>query len=258
MQMPMKIIKLLVIIVIIALFVNSGTVRAILMHEKGDPIIYGGVRTNLQNIKSDNPHNIFHGPLIKTLLIIDLPFSFLFDTVLLPATVLWSLYDIYFDKYNLIYYTILSDRNMLEKTLHQPFMNINYTDKYKRNALHYAVCNENIDIIKFLISIKINLNQADINNETPIFKAIDLCNADIVKLLIVNGVDINIKNNAGETPLEKAYLKRKIFLKDEEEYKRRLKEKKNIGNNSYELAGYEISKKKRISYDLIIQEIERK
>ena len=54
----------------------------------GYDVVYTGTKMNYFIVFSDShhPHGPFGGPRIKTLAIIDFPFSFIFDTVFLPIT----------------------------------------------------------------------------------------------------------------------------------------------------------------------------
>lgn len=64
--------------------VNCMTVATLTnFQERFEPVVYSGVRTSLSY--EPHAHNIFGG-LIRTLMYVDLPFSLVFDTVVLPVT----------------------------------------------------------------------------------------------------------------------------------------------------------------------------
>lgn len=86
-----------------SLFMSSCmTVVSVVTHEKGDPIVYSGLRAGMRAYRAaEHVHNPLGGPVAQAFIVGDMPLSFIFDTALLPVTVPLALYDIYFDRANL-------------------------------------------------------------------------------------------------------------------------------------------------------------
>jgi uncharacterized protein YceK len=183
-------------------FERCGTTISITIRDKGDPIIYGGTRKNIEFIKkADHPHN-YLGSVFRVIAIIDFPFSLVLDTAIIPFTAAWALYDGHFDSKNIIYYVKKNDLEKVIRSSRQPLININITDEYGRNAIHCAVLrNNSIEIIKYLLGIGVDPNNRDKHSETILVSAVTQGNPEVIKLLIDFRADLNAKNGDGWTPL---------------------------------------------------------
>lgn len=133
---------------------GCGTIVTLVMHKKGDDLLYSGGSFETGAIMAEpHPHNVLGGwPTMAAVLLVDLPFSLVLDTLLLPVTGAWAVYDRFFDSRNVLYYIGRNNLEMIRRSLRQPFLEVNYADESGRTALHCAVSAYNEEAVRMLIA----------------------------------------------------------------------------------------------------------
>ena len=143
--------------------------------------------------------------------VIDAPFSFVMDTMLLPVSipfavammVLWenSKWEYASPAKKIRMAIDQGDSSRLERVLSGT--SVNAWDEYGVTTLHYAAEAEkpNLNVVKMLIAQGAQINVKDKNGRTPLYGAVVKSSLEIVKFLVQSGADVNTKDASGYSPL---------------------------------------------------------
>lgn len=199
------------------------TIASLATRDFGEPLVYSGTRTDFRILTTPpHPHNPVGGWPTMTVVIIDLPFSLVLDTLLLPVTGSWAVYERFFSSYNIIHYTRRTDVAMVKRALAQPLVNVHIADKDGRTALHHAVSTGSDELLGTLIAAGLRIDETDRWGDTPLIESASLCDCDAAKLLLDARADPNRANKEGHTALSRAKKRSGEHAAREREYAARL------------------------------------
>lgn len=190
---------------------QCGTVTAIRTHKPyQDPIVYSGLRLDMRSIgQRDHPDN--YSVIMSYLAILDVPFSLLLDTAILPITVPWAIYDHYAEPagLKLLRFAAAGDLQKVKKALENG-ATIDFTKPKSiqhRTALIEATVNGHIEIVKFLLEKGATVDIKSERNLTALAHAAECGQEEIVKLLLKKGAALEIPDALDRTPLTYAARK---------------------------------------------------
>jgi ankyrin repeat protein/uncharacterized protein YceK len=170
----------------------------ILTVSRGDLSVYGGVSSSYSIMGVHHPHNPFSG-IMDLFLIIDFPFSFALDTVLLPVTGPFSLYNyLQYRKYekNIPIFEAVrqNDKQQLGTLLAQGYDVNAFENENQVTPLMVAALSSKVEIIKHLIDNKADIKAVTAEKETVLHFALNAESEDAYKFLSTYEIPIT---NAG-------------------------------------------------------------
>jgi len=176
--------------------------------------MYGGVSSSYSAIGVGHPHNPFSG-IMDIILIIDFPFSFVLDTILLPVTGSVSSYHYLrnrkYSKNEPLFQAIeQNDKSKLENLLSKGLSINAFKDNRKITPVMVAASLGNVEILQFLLENKADVHAVTTENETALDFSLRAETEDAYKLL--SAYNISIVDN--KTVFEAANLGKEHALID--------------------------------------------